>query len=75
MNDSPWIIAALIATSAFTVLEGYALNHPERMHTLSYCVAWVGKRWPLSLFLWGLFVGALAVHFFWPFCPFGDSVG
>ena len=73
--DTPWIIGALLAIVFFVVFERYAFNHPNRQHTLSMWVFTIGARWPLSIFLMGMFVGGLAVHFFWHWCPAGSLNG
>lgn len=61
-----WILGAVISVAWFAVFETISFNHPDRMNTLSRSVATLGARWPLSIFLLGLFVGVLASHFFWP---------
>lgn len=67
--NTPWIIATLVAIAAFAVLEGYAFRHPDRENTLSRAIWSLGQKWPLSIFLMGMFAGGLAVHFFWNWCP------
>ena len=68
MND-PWIILTLLAILAFAFFEARAFRHPDRQNTLSRAVYTLGKTWPLSIFLMGMFAGGLAVHFFWHWCP------
>lgn len=64
-----WIVWLLAIVVTFTLAEGYAFRHPQRQNTLSRFVWTVGQKWPLSLVLWGLLVGALSVHFYWNWCP------
>lgn len=76
MNDY-WIVWTLIAIAAFAVGEGYAFKHPDRQNTLSRAVTTLGAKWPLSIFIMGMFAGGLAVHFFWPWAqnPLGAGGG
>jgi hypothetical protein len=67
--NTPWIIWLLLIVVSFTVLEAYAFKHPERENTLSRFIATVGLKFPLSLVMFGMLFGGLAVHFYWPFCP------
>lgn len=67
--DWVWLVALIVAIVFFAIFEGYALNHPKRASTLSACIAYIGAKWPLSLWICGVFAGGLAVHFFWHFCP------
>jgi hypothetical protein len=67
-----WIIGTLIAIGFFAVVESYAFKHPERQNTLSMAIYTIGSKWPLSIWLMGVFCGALATHFFWHFCPPGS---
>lgn len=67
--DLPWIVLALMAITAFAVFETMGLRHPEHVNTLSRSIYNLGKNWPLSIFLMGMFAGGLAVHFFWHWCP------
>ena len=68
----PWIIGVGIAIAFFAVFETYALRHPNRQNSLSMAVYTVGSKWPLSIWLMGMFAGGLAVHFFWHWCPAGS---
>ena len=61
-----WIAAILIS---FAVLERYAFDHPNRANTLSRFIWEIGQRWPLSLVIYGMVFGGLAVHFYWNWCP------
>lgn len=63
-----WIIWGLLIIITFWCLEAFAFKHPDREWTLSKSVAYLGQRWPLSIFIQGLVVGGLAVHFFWHWC-------
>jgi len=75
--NTPWIIGALAAIAFFAVFEFLAFRHPDRINTLSRCIASLGQTWPLSIFLMGLFAGILASHFFWPWAanPLGTGGG
>lgn len=75
--DLPWIIGAIGAIVFFAVFEAYAFRHPDRVNTLSRAIATLGARWPLSIFLMGMFAGILASHFFWPWGanPLGPGAG
>lgn len=64
-----WIIAACGAVAVFIIGEAYAFRHPERQNTLSRAIWSLGQKWPLSIFIMGMFAGGLAVHFFWNWCP------
>jgi len=64
-----WLIGLLGAVLFFVAVEGLAFRHPERQATLSYCLAWLGEKFPLSIYICGLFTGSLATHFFWHWCP------
>lgn len=71
-GDLPWIIGTFAAIVFFAWFEAKAFNHPERANTLSHAVYTIGARWPLSIFIMGMFCGGLAVHFFWHWCPVGS---
>lgn len=64
-----WIIAMAVAMVIFAIGERYAFAHPERQNTLSRSIYNIGKAFPLSIFIMGMFAGGLAVHFFWHWCP------
>lgn len=66
---SPWIIGLVGAIVFFAVFETLAFKWPDRYGTLSRAVYTIGSRWPLSIWLMGVFAGGLAVHFFWHWCP------
>ena len=72
-----WIVWTFIAIAAFAVGERYAFKHRYRQNTLSMAIATLGEKWPLSIFIMGLFVGILAAHFFWPWAanPLGPGGG
>jgi hypothetical protein len=64
---SDWLIwtAFLFAVLiVFAVLETRALLRPGGI-TLSRYTATIGAKFPMSIFLAGLIVGGLAVHFWW----------
>jgi hypothetical protein len=63
-----WIVLAFLVLVGFALLEAFALDHPNRQWTLSRFMATLGANFPLTLVLWGMFVGGLSVHFFWHFC-------
>lgn len=65
----PWVLWLLAFVASFAVLEGYAFKHPQRENTLSRATWKLGQRWPLSLVLFGMVFGGLAVHFYWNWCP------
>lgn len=67
--NTDWLISALVALLVFIVIERYAFRHPDRQNTLSRAIWSLGQKWPLSIFLMGMFAGGLAVHFFWHWCP------
>lgn len=72
MRDLPWILGTLGAIGFFTLFETLALKWPLRFDTLSTAIYTLGARWPLSIYLMGMFSGGLAVHFFWHWCPAGS---
>lgn len=75
-TDSWWISGSMLAIAWFAVGEAFALRHPQRAHTLSRFVYTIGARFPLSIWLMGVFAGILAAHFFWHWCPAGSiSIG
>jgi hypothetical protein len=67
--NAPWIALTLAAIAAFAVFEARAFRHPERQNTLSRAIYDIGSRWPLSIWIMGVFCGGLAVHFFWHWDP------
>lgn len=74
--NAPWIIGTLAAILFFAIFEARAFRHPERQNTLSRSIWLLGERWPLSIFLMGMFAGGLAAHFFWHWCPdAGQGIG
>ncbi len=64
-----WIVWYTVSIGLFALFEEFALKHPDRQWTLSRTMAWVGAKWPLSIFLLGMLFGGLGVHFYWHFCP------
>lgn len=70
-----WLIGLAAAVIFFAAVESLAFRHPERQWTLSRGIATMGKNFPLSIWICGVFAGGLAVHFWWHYCPFGTSVG
>jgi hypothetical protein len=69
---SLWLLLGWIA---FAYFESRALRHGARKNevTLSMFLYTIGSKFPLSIFvaglLAGLFVGGLAVHVLWHWCP------
>lgn len=72
--DTSWIVGLLGAIGFFAVFEARAFRHPDRQNSLSRFVYNIGSKWPLSIWLMGVFCGGLAVHFFWHWCPAVASV-
>jgi hypothetical protein len=70
-----WLVFLFVAVGGFALVEGLALKHPTQQYTLSRCIAYLGENFPLSIWICGIFAGAMAVHFFWHYCPFGASSG
>lgn len=75
--NAPWIIGTLLAIAFFAYFEKRAFDYPNAQYTLSHYITSIGKNWPLSIWLMGLFCGILAAHFFWPWCanPLGSGGG
>lgn len=69
MSETVWIVWLAAIVASFAVFEGYALRHHDRKGTLSWFMWNLGQRWPLSLVLFGMLFGGLAVHFYWQWCP------
>jgi hypothetical protein len=69
-GDLSWILGALGAIAFFAVFEARAFRHPDRANTLSHAVYTIGST--LSIWIMGIFCGALATHFFWHWCPTGS---
>ena len=66
-----WLSGLFGAIAFFAAIEGLAFKHPDRQATLSWTLAILGERFPLSIWICGVFTGGLAVHFWWHYCPFG----
>jgi hypothetical protein len=73
----PWIVGLLAVVAYFGYFEAMALVHPDQYDTLSHAVATVGAKWPLAIWLCGVFTGVLGSHFFWPWAanPMGKGGG
>lgn len=71
------VIWLAIGWAAFALIEAKALRHDARKDqiTLSMFCYTIGSKFPLSIFLGGLFVGLfwgiLATHLFWHWLPAG----
>lgn len=68
-----WTVWILAFVTSFAFLEGYALMHHTL--TLSRYVWDASENWPPLIFLLGLVVGGLAVHFWWHWAPPGSLGG
>jgi hypothetical protein len=66
-----WLIGLVLAIGFFAAVEGLALRHPDRQWTLSKCMAVLGARFPFSIWICGIFSGALAFHFWGHYCMIG----
>lgn len=79
--DLPWLIGIpiwLIAGwASFAYFEWRGIRHPDRQHTLSKFLYFVGSKFPLSIFLGaliiGLFIGTISTHLWWHWCPPGST--
>lgn len=71
-SNVPWIVGTVMAIAFFIVFEARAFRHPERMNTLSMFIYELGAKWPLSIWIMGVFCGGLATHLFWHWCPPGS---
>ena len=75
------VIWLAIGWTAFAYFESHALRHDARKDqiTLSFFLYTIGSKFPLSIFLAGMAVGAfwvgLAVHVLWHYCPPGSISG
>lgn len=64
-----WPLCLFAGIVIFAVFEAIALKHSEDGPTLSRFMWTIGQKWPLSLVLFGMTFGGLAVHFYWNWCP------
>ena len=67
-----WWVGLIAAVVFFAAIEGLAFKYPQRQNTLSRTIYDIGSKWPLSIFIMGMFAGGLGVHFFWHWCPPGS---
>jgi hypothetical protein len=67
-----WLALLVVAIGLFYIGESLGWKSGK---TLSFYIAKLGRDFPLAIWICGVFAGALAVHFFWHYCPFGGSVG
>lgn len=59
-----WLLGIIIT---FAVPEGIAIwKHGT---TFSQFMATMQYEWPLWMYVWGVLMGGLAVHFFWHWVP------
>jgi hypothetical protein len=71
-----WLAGLLGSILFFTGTEWWALAHPDangHSDTLSFFIAEIGFKFPLAIWICGVFSGALAVHFFsngWAMTPY-----
>jgi hypothetical protein len=70
--DAYWWVMSVLAIIAFIGGESYAAKHRAKQNTLSKWIYDLGQKFPLSIFLMGMFVGGLATHLFWHWCPAGS---
>lgn len=57
-----WYYYLAVAIVGFSILERYALKHPDRVNTLSITIRNLGQKWPLTIYVCGVFTGALSMH-------------
>jgi hypothetical protein len=69
MMDWLWVVWLIVTGVLFFSFEGYALLHPEQMHTLSYWLWFIVVRYPAICMLGcaGI-IAALSIHF-WHYSP------
>lgn len=72
MSSTPWIVGLVAAVIYFVYFEYKALQPGTRIVTLSAFIYGLGAKFPLAVYVMGFFSGALAVHFFWHWCPVGS---
>lgn len=60
-----WALALLLG---FAIIETAALNIPDGV-SLSQTIANLSYAWPPIIFMFGLTVGILVTHFWWPWIP------
>ena len=71
-----WPLAlAFLAIVLFAIPEYIALRKKDdkTTPTFSFWMYTMGRKWPLWIFIWGVLVGGLAVHFLWHWCPPGST--
>ena len=71
-GDLPWLIGLFGALAYFTFFEVLGFVRPGKFNTLSHAVYTLGAHWTLAIFIMGMFVGGLAVHFWFHWCPAGS---
>lgn len=64
----PWLGLALFVAVGFAVLEWSAIIDPEGL-TLSQFVVNISHAWPPIIALFGILIGMLISHFWWPWVP------
>ena len=69
MMDWLWGVWLIVGLVLFIAFEGYALLHPERMHTLSYWIWFIATQYPRSCALpCVVFIVGMSRHF-WNYTP------
>lgn len=67
--DWLWLVWLIVVVFLFTVFEGYALLHPDHMHTLSYWIWFISTRYPLPCALPCAALIVVLSHHFWNYAP------
>lgn len=62
-----WPLALVGIVILFAIPEALALS--KGGPTFSFFMWTVGQKWPPWIFLWGMLVGGLVVHFLWHWVP------
>lgn len=62
--DTPWMWGIFVAFIFFVMIEARALLFPEQHDTLSIFIRKIAARYPISIYIMGVFSGGLAIHLF-----------
>ena len=62
--DKPWIWGLVVAFIFFSAFESRALLFPAEQDTLSSFIRKIAVKYPISIFIMGMFTGGLAIHLF-----------